>query len=552
MSSSARFLVCPPDQYDVDYVINPWMEGNVHKPSKLGAVAQWQHLCELLGREAEVVQIAAKPGLPDMVFTANAGLVVGRKVVLSRFLHPERQGEAKYFKEWFVKNGFEVFELPADLPFEGAGDALMDRAGTCLWAGYGFRSELDSHPLLAQWLNIEVLSLRLIDPRFYHLDTCFCPLEGGWLLYYPRAFDAYSNRQIEARIPPEKRLPVSGHDAVRFACNAVNIGQKIIANQFSNELRERLVNEGFSPVETALSEFMKSGGGAKCLTLRLTEPEPPHSHFATTVESRDLKLEGHLLDSGLLERALELTVQSGGSFQVLHFRLGKQRQSTSTAEIKVSAPSSEVLDKIVAQMIELGAVVGPKAENDAEIRTVTQPGVAPEEFLATTIYPTEVRLGGQWWPVRDQRMDGVVVVDLERKAAKCRLLRQLQPGDHVVIGSQGVRSVRKPEIREVRGAPAADQEFTFMGSGVSSERRVELLVNQILMGNAPGSGTKREDNCGARSSGDSYRRRGTPRLVSPPWLCAGTAWWQCCCCARHRAGADGDIARRGFKDGHFG
>ena len=479
MASPVRFLMCPPDQYDVDYVINPWMEGNVHKPSRETAVGQWRALHELLNQGAQVEKISPRPGLPDMVFTANAGLVVGRNFVLSRFLHRERKGEEEHFKEWFSQQGFEVFELPPDLPFEGAGDALLDREGKCLWAGYGFRSELDSHPYLARWLDLEVISLRLIDPRFYHLDTCFCPLEGGWLLYYPQAFDAYSNRLIEQRIPPEKRIAVTEADAVRFACNAVNVGKLIVLNQASPELRGRLEAAGFEVRETPLNEFLKSGGGAKCLTLRLTEPEPSHHKFATTVQSRELQLEGHLLDSGLLERALELTVQSGGSFQVLHFRLGKQRQSTSSAEIKVSAPSREVLDKIVGQMIELGAVVGPRDQNDAQLKNVTQAGVAPDDFLATTIYPTEIRVRGEWLPVLDQRMDGVVVVDEQTKTARCVLLRDLQAGDRVVTGSHGVRTVRKPEKRAALGGSAGEHEFSFMGAGVSSERRVELLVNQI-------------------------------------------------------------------------
>ena len=414
-----------------------------------------------------------------MVFTANAGVVVGKNFVLSRFLHRERQGEEPHFKKWFEKQGFEVFELPADLPFEGAGDALMDREGGSLWAGYGFRSELDSHPHLARWLNIEVLSLRLIDPRFYHLDTCFCPLEGGWLLYYPQAFDAYSNRLIEQRIAPEKRLAVTEADAVRFACNSVNIERRVIVNQVSAELRGRLEAAGFEVVETPLTEFMKSGGAAKCLTLRLTEPEPMKTKSATTVQSRELKLEGHLLDSGLLDRALELTVQSGGSFQILHFNLGKQRQSTSNADIKISAPSDEVLDKIMGQMIELGASVGKRQENDAELKAVTQAGVAPEDFLSTTIYPTEVRIGGKWCRVQDQRMDGVIVVDEKARTAGCVLFRYLNVGDLVVTGSRGVRTVRKTESRDVRGSAQVEHEFSFMGAGVSSERRVELVVDQI-------------------------------------------------------------------------
>lgn len=479
MTSNVRFLMCPPDRYAVDYVINPWMEGNVHRSTPEVAREQWQKLAQLLQAEGAVENITPVPGLPDMVFTANGGLVVGNKCVLGRFLHRERQGEQEHFKRWFRDHDFEVMELPPDLPFEGAGDALIDREGSCLWAGYGFRSELDSHPYLARFFDIEVISLRLIDPRFYHLDTCFCPLEGGWLMYYPQAFDAYSNRLIEQRIPPEKRIVVAEADAVRFACNAVNIGKRVFVNQLGSELRGRLRAAGFDAIETPLSEFMKSGGAAKCLTLRLTEPEPPRARFATMVQSRELRLEGHLLDSGLLDRALEQTIQSGGSFQILHFNLGKQRQSTSNADIKISAPSEEILDKIVGQMIELGAVAGPKEETDAEFKPVTRAGVAPEDFMATTIYPTEVRVRGQWWRVEDQRMDGVVVVDEKSKRARCTLFRYLREGDQVVVGTKGVRTVRKLESRDVRGAAHGHHEFAFMGAGVSSERRVELLVDQI-------------------------------------------------------------------------
>jgi lysine-ketoglutarate reductase/saccharopine dehydrogenase-like protein (TIGR00300 family) len=479
MSSKTRFLMCPPDEFAVDYVINPWMEGNVNKSSREAAASQWQGLHELLKQSAAVDRIAPQPGLPDMVFTANAGVVVGRRFVLSRFLHRERRGEEPCFKKWFAKQGFEVFELPTDLPFEGAGDALMDRGGKCLWAGYGFRSELDSHPFLAQWLELEVLSLRLIDPRFYHLDTCFCPLERGFLLYYPQAFDAWSNRLIEQRVDAENRIAIGEADAVRFACNSINIGDRIIVNDMSADLKARLERSGFEVTATPLGEFIKAGGAAKCLTLRLTEPAPARAKPLSAVRSRELKLEGHLLDSGLLDRALDTTVQSGGSFQILHFNLGKQRQSTSNADIKISAPAEEVLDKIMGQMIELGAVTAPRQENDAELKPVTQAGVAPEDFMATTIYPTEVRIAAEWHRVQDQRMDGVIVVDERQKTARCTLFRYLKVGDHVVTGSKGVRTVRKTESRDVRGSTQAEHEFSFMGAGVSSERRVEILVEQI-------------------------------------------------------------------------
>jgi lysine-ketoglutarate reductase/saccharopine dehydrogenase-like protein (TIGR00300 family) len=479
MSTKARFLICSPDHYEVDYVINPWMEGNVNKASPAAAASQWEALRGVLEQEADLERITPQPGLPDMVFTANAGVVVGRKCVLSRFLHHERQGEEAYFKKWFKKPRFEVFQLPADLPFEGAGDALFDRERGCLWAGYGFRSELAAHPLLAEWLNIQVHSIRLIDPRFYHLDTCLCPLEGGWVLYYPAAFDAFSNHEIEKRVPEEKRIPVSETDATRFACNAVNIDRRIILNQASAELKSRLESIGFAVVETALSEFMKAGGSARCLTLRLNDPAPAGAKAATTVQSREVRLEGHLLDSGLLDRALEATIHNGGSFQILRFNLGKQRQSTSNAEIKISAPSGEVLDTVMAGVIALGAVAAPTEETDAELKPVTQAGVAPEDFLATSIYPTEVRLNGQWRGVQDQRMDAVIVVDPKLETARCALFRNLQNGELVVVGSDGVRTIRKTESRDDRGRGAAEHEFSFMGAGVSSERRVELVVDQI-------------------------------------------------------------------------
>jgi lysine-ketoglutarate reductase/saccharopine dehydrogenase-like protein (TIGR00300 family) len=476
MTAKIRFLMCAPEHYDVDYVINPWMEGNVHKSSRDRAQTQWQQLYELIRSYAEVDLLSPEKGWPDLVFTANAGLVLGNGVVLSRFLHPERQGEEPFFKAWFLEQGYVVHELPKDLPFEGAGDALMDREGRWLWAGYGFRSELDSHAYLAKWLDIEVLSLRLMDERFYHLDTCFCPLTGGYLLYYPPAFDAYSNRLIEMRVAPEKRIAVDEVDAANFVCNAVNIEQLVIHNRSSEKLKQQLAAKGFQVIETSLTEFMKAGGAAKCLTLRVTEPIQVDVHANAPIESRTLQLEGHLLDSGLLNQALDLITEGGGSFQILNFQLGEQRQSTSSAEIKVSAPSSDVMGKIMAQLIDLGAVARPQEVNDAQLEPVLQAGVAPDNFYVTTIYPTEVRVASRWIRVDQQRMDGAIAVveTPEGLVARCKLLRDLTVEERVVVGVDGIRTVRKAAAREQRG-----HEFSFMASEVSSERRVELVVEQV-------------------------------------------------------------------------
>jgi lysine-ketoglutarate reductase/saccharopine dehydrogenase-like protein (TIGR00300 family) len=475
MSSEIRILMCAPHHYDVDYVINPWMEGNIHKSSRDRATEQWEGLYKVLKEHAIVDLVEPQPGWPDMVFTANAGVVLGNVAVVSRFYHKERQGEEPYFKEWFQKQGFTVYELPKDLPFEGAGDALLDRDGNWLWAGYGFRSELDSHAYLAKWLEIEVVSLQLVDNRFYHLDTCFCPLTGGYLLYYPPAFDFYSNRIIEMRVPAEKRIAIEEPDAVKFACNAVNVGKKVVMNQVSSGLKQRLADAGFEVIETPLNEFIKAGGAAKCLTLRSTEPVQIEHHANVPVESRIIRLEGHLLDSGLMNRALDQIVEGGGSFQVLHFELGEQRQSTSKAEVKVSAPSHNVMEEIVSQLINLGAVNLPQDERDAKLEPVVQNGVAPDDFYVTTIYPTEVRIKGQWVRVQNQRMDGAIAIthNSEGYTARCKVLRDLEVGEEVVVDVQGLRTVRKPETRDSK------QEFSFMSGNVSSERRVELVVEQV-------------------------------------------------------------------------
>ncbi|MDB9303061.1 MULTISPECIES: TIGR00300 family protein [Cyanophyceae] len=477
MTSLIRFLMCAPDHYDVDYVINPWMEGNIHKSSRDRAVEQWQKLYHILKQHAIVDLVPPQIGWPDMVFTANAGLVLGKNVVLSRFLHKERQGEEPFFQNWFEENGYTVNLLPKDLPFEGAGDALLDREGRWLWAGYGFRSELDSHPYLAKWLDIEVLSLRLIDERFYHLDTCFCPLANGYLLYYPGAFDAYSNRLIEMRVAPEKRIAITEADAVNFACNTVNVESIVIMNKASNALKARLADVGFRVIETPLTEFLKAGGAAKCLTLRVTEPLHTEIHANVSVESRVIRMEGHLLDSGLINRALDLIVDTGGSFQVMNFNLGEQRQSTSAAEVRVSAPSHEVMEEIISQLIDLGAVDLPQDERDAKLQPVLQAGVAPDDFYVSTIYPTEVRINGEWVRVQNQRMDGAIAITQTPNGlvARCKILRDLEVGDRVIVDVLGIRTIRKTESREHRNA----QEFSFMSSGVSSERRVELVVEQV-------------------------------------------------------------------------
>ncbi|WP_218082080.1 bifunctional arginine dihydrolase/ornithine cyclodeaminase [Anthocerotibacter panamensis] len=474
MTTLNRYLMCAPEHFDIAYVINPWMEGNMHRASPEVAREQWQRLYTLIASQAQVELVQPQPGLPDMPFTANAGLILENKVVLSHFLFPERQGEEQYFEDWFSDHNFIVYKLPAQIPFEGAGDALLDRDQRWLWAGYGHRSALDSHVYLAKWLELEVLSLRLVDERFYHLDTCFCPLSRGYLLYYPLAFDEPSRRLIAQRVPQEKRIIVSEKDAVHFACNAVNIDDLVILNQATAQLREQLQQVGFQVAESALTEFMKAGGAAKCLTLKLNEPRQSLVQTPPVIAQRTIELEGHLLDSNLMSRVMDMIVESGGSFEILEFHAGARPQDLSHAQLLITAPSQERLEEVLTNLIDVGARLPSIEATDCTLEVVRQSGVAPEDFYITTIYNTEVRVQGRWYPVQGQRMDGAIVVDDRAipPQVHCQLLRDLHVGQKVVCGVDGLRTLLKREGRET-------EEFTFMGSSISSERRVELIVEQI-------------------------------------------------------------------------
>lgn len=267
-----KILMCPPDFFTVDYVINPWMAGSEGKMSLELARAQWEELRDTIANYADVVTMSAQPELPDMVFTANAGVVYGDKAIASHFMPHERRPEEAHFKTWFRDNGFELLDLDEKIGFEGAGDCLHDRRGPWLWTGYGFRTEIEAHKEIRDFFDVEVVSIRLTDERFYHIDTCFCPLSDGFLMYHPPAFDFDSRVAIESRIPPHKRIVVDTLDAGNFACNAVNIGDQVILNKASGPLKARLMLAGFEVHEVDLSEFLKAGGSAKCLTLKLVEP----------------------------------------------------------------------------------------------------------------------------------------------------------------------------------------------------------------------------------------------------------------------------------------
>ncbi|MBI2848239.1 MAG: amidinotransferase [Chloroflexi bacterium] len=266
MLNMARFLMCPPDYFNIEYEINPWMRIS-NQSDPIRARAQWEELYHVLTSDlgARVELLEPAKGLPDLVFTANAGYVQGDLFVSSSFKYMERRGETPVFNKWFQAHGYRVAELSPGCVFEGAGDALP--LGDTIFAGYCHRSEMCSHQELSEVTKRRVLSLELVEPKFYHLDTCFCPLDARSALYFPRAFDPYANTVLAEAVPG--LLAVSERSAHRFACNAVVAGETVITNTGCDDLRNPLAERGYRLRMVELSEFMKSGGSAKCLTLRL-------------------------------------------------------------------------------------------------------------------------------------------------------------------------------------------------------------------------------------------------------------------------------------------
>jgi N-dimethylarginine dimethylaminohydrolase len=257
--------MCAPDYYGIEYEINPWMSrSRGSTPEK--AHRQWDNLYQTLVKLGVTVDLLPpQPGVPDLVFTANAGLVYRNQFFSSRFRYEVRARESPFFDQWFADQGFTVEHLPEDMFFEGAGDALF--CGPTLFAGYRIRSDVGSHQFIGKAINRLVLALELVDSRFYHLDTCFCPLAPGEALYYPPAFDPYGRKVLEAHIPT--LIPVVDPEAIRFGCNAVVIGKTVVTNTGCEHLSDELRKAGYKPVAVELDEFLKAGGSAKCLTLRL-------------------------------------------------------------------------------------------------------------------------------------------------------------------------------------------------------------------------------------------------------------------------------------------
>jgi N-dimethylarginine dimethylaminohydrolase len=258
-------LMCAPTAYALKYEINPWMRLD-NMPNLDLAARQWTELYHVL-RDKVGAQIELAPqalDCPDMVFTANAGLVRGRYALLSNFRHPQRQAEEPHFRAWFTAHGYKVQMPSVGCKFEGEGDALF--AGDMLLAGYLKRSDICAHRWISDTLALPVLSLELVDDRWYHLDTCLFPLSSDTIVYYPGAFDAYARIVIANNF---HTIEVCLEEALSFACNAVVIGRHVVLPSGCPQLTQALEKRDYTVHSVDMSEFLKAGGAAKCLTLLL-------------------------------------------------------------------------------------------------------------------------------------------------------------------------------------------------------------------------------------------------------------------------------------------
>ena len=262
--TARRYLMCRPEHFEVAYAINPWMDP-ARPVDRDRAVAQWEALratYESLGHTVELLEPV--PGLPDMVFAANGGLVVGGRALGARFTHPQRTAEAPAHLARLRALGLELVVEPTHVN-EGEGDFVV--VGDRVLAGTGYRTDPGAHREAADVLGVEVLTLELVDPRFYHLDTCLAALDDTTIAYYPEAFSAAGQDLLDTLYPDAVRA--SRADAEVLGLNFVSDGRNVVLSQDAVGLAEQLRDAGFVPVPVDLSELLKAGGSVKCCTLEL-------------------------------------------------------------------------------------------------------------------------------------------------------------------------------------------------------------------------------------------------------------------------------------------
>ena len=257
-----KLVMCWPTYFDVTYDINHWMHDQKGQVDKVKAIAQWYTLYNALSKEIPVHTLVGQENMPDLVFTANAGFIFDNFAILSRFSTKERQPEEAIFRNYFENADLIVFQPVSK--YEGEGDHLVDHKGRH-WMGSGFRTEKSAAAEINKVLGTNINPLELTDPRWYHLDTCFCPLPNGEIMWYPGAFSESSQHLIRSSFL--ESIEVSLEDASSFSCNCICVNSNLFMPKSTQELIGRLKNLNYTTNEFDLSEFLKAGGAAKCLVL---------------------------------------------------------------------------------------------------------------------------------------------------------------------------------------------------------------------------------------------------------------------------------------------
>ncbi|WP_345702390.1 dimethylargininase [Saccharomonospora xinjiangensis] len=265
-----HYVMCPPRYFAVDYAINPWMDpGAPVDPER--ALHQWTELRDTYRRLGHLVdEVEPQPGLPDMVFAANSGTVVDGRVLGAKFATSQRAAEAEHFRRWFVENGFRDVTMPQETN-EAEGDFTW--TGHLLLAGTGFRTDPKAHAEAQEVLGVPVVSLTLVDPRYYHLDTALFVLSEAsddrpaHVAYYPDAFSAGS-RKVLSRLFPDA-VVADAEDAACFGLNAISDGRNVVLPVEATALAEKVAAHGYEPVFVDISELRKAGGGPKCCTMEI-------------------------------------------------------------------------------------------------------------------------------------------------------------------------------------------------------------------------------------------------------------------------------------------
>jgi N-dimethylarginine dimethylaminohydrolase len=258
-----RYAMTSPQFFAVDYAINPWMDTDNPVDTAV-AVAQWEHLRDTYLRLGHVIDLVAPvPGLPDMVYAANGGLILNGTAVVARFKYLQRQHESVAYADWMRSQGYTPMQTQH--VNEGQGDLLP--VGETILAGTGFRTDPRAHAEIAEIFGRPVVSLQLVDPRFYHLDTALSVLDDATIAYYPPAFTESSRARLKTLFPDA--IVVESADAYAFGLNVVSDGRHVVYPAAAVGFAEQLTRAGFEPIGVEMSELLKGGGSVKCCTLEL-------------------------------------------------------------------------------------------------------------------------------------------------------------------------------------------------------------------------------------------------------------------------------------------